>query len=128
MISRIKNETALAPTPSFSNFPDAREWVVALDVALQNNSHSRDNLRKIDATTNIDDSESQRSTDTAAKGSDRGDAEKADHTNLRLSTTKSLEEKNHVTGFKLIIIVVCLMLAIFCVALDNTSQYRPSLD
>ena len=34
---------------------------------------------------------------------------------------KSREEMNHVTGYRLVVIVVCLMLAIFCVALDNTS-------
>ncbi|KAI9878064.1 MAG: hypothetical protein M1830_002013 [Pleopsidium flavum] len=60
----------------------------------------------------------EKSADAAMKGDGEDQPEKGDDT-LHLAT-KSHEELQHVTGFRLISIIISLLLAVFCVALDNT--------
>lgn len=92
-----------------------------IDVPTQN-SEEGDARKSIDeATKSSDEGDARKSIGEATKSSDEGDPEKGEDT-IHLAT-KSLEERNHVTGFRLWLIVVSLMLAIFCVAIDNTSQY-----
>ena len=61
------------------------------------------------------------STNITMKTPEKGSLEKSSDSLEREG--KSQEEMNHVAGFKLAVIVTCISLAIFCVALDNTSQY-----
>lgn len=56
----------------------------------------------------------------ATKGAGGGRPEEGDDS-LDINT-KSHEELQHLTGFKLLSVVISLLLAVFCVALDNTSQ------
>lgn len=60
------------------------------------------------------------SADPATKRASEDQPEESEDS-LHLAT-KSHEESQHVTGFRLISIIVSLLLAVFCVALDNTSQ------
>ena len=80
--------------------------------ALPNTSKETDNVEELKSDIN--------NLGTATKTSEKGRLENSGDS-LK-NEGKSNEELNHVAGFKLAVIVTCISLAIFCVALDNTSQ------
>ena len=93
-------ESVIAPAASLTALPDVNRAAEFLEMTTKNTSQrSREALTR---SAEVDDLEG--SSDSVEQSS------------------KAREEANHVTGFRLVVIVVCLMLAIFCVALDNTSE------
>jgi len=115
MAPAMAKDTAIAPVAALSTLPDAQNGAEALELINYNHSNKPDGESQSPNGT-----ASEKRADVETKASDEVDHEKGSDTLGR--NEKSREEMNHVTGFRLVVIVVCLMLAIFCVALDNTSQ------